>query len=184
MDGSRLEPETTLRTRGLAFVRYGEQAAATRQRLLQFRRFFQAEDIDLSVHELFSSTELRRIYATGERSLPGVIRAYAERLRRIRQADGADVLWVLREVFPYLPGWAEQVVLRSGVPMIYDFDDAVFHQYDLHPNPLVRRLLGRKFEPLLRGACLAICGNAYLRGLCCPILFADGDRADGRRYWR
>jgi len=73
-----------------------------------------------------------------------------------------DVIWLQKELFPYLPGIIERFIFLSGKPVVYDFDDAVFHQYDTHRNPLVRQILGRKLEPLLRGASLAICGNAYL----------------------
>lgn len=163
MDGSRLPVGTIGRARGLAFVKYGDQAASTRQRLLQFDPYFRAEGIDMSVLTLLSNTDLRQLYATGKRSKMGVARAYADRLHRIRRSGEAEVLWVYCELFPYLPGWVERAARLSGAPVIYDFDDAIFHQYDTHPNPLVRRLLGRKLEPLLRGAHLAVCGNAYLR---------------------
>jgi glycosyltransferase involved in cell wall biosynthesis len=74
-----------------------------------------------------------------------------------------DVVWIHKELFPYTPGWFEAMIGQAGVPIVYDFDDAIFHNYDLNRRGLVRRLLGRRFEPLLRRAAAASCGNAYLR---------------------
>jgi glycosyltransferase involved in cell wall biosynthesis len=71
-------------------------------------------------------------------------------------------VWVYAELFPYLPGSWEKLAFRSGRPVVYDCDDAFFHIYDAHPRPWIRRMLGRKLEPLLRGAAAASCGNAYL----------------------
>ena len=43
-----------------------------------------------------------------------------------------------------------------------DYDDAVFHRYDSHAWPLVRRLLGKKIEGVMRRAELVTVGNDYL----------------------
>jgi hypothetical protein len=90
------------------------------------------------------------------------LRAYLDRFRGLLGRTDADIVWVYAELFPYLPGGLERLAFRSGKPVVYDFDDAFFHTYDSHPNALVRGLLGRKLEPLLRGAAAACCGNAYL----------------------
>ncbi|MEX0902638.1 MAG: glycosyltransferase family 4 protein [Pseudohongiellaceae bacterium] len=52
--------------------------------------------------------------------------------------------------------------MPSGVPYIVDYDDAVFHNYDLSDNTLVRRLLGQKIDRVMAGAATVICGNGYL----------------------
>ena len=54
------------------------------------------------------------------------------------------------------------MVFAARRPVICDFDDAIFHRYDVHSSYLVRTILGEKLAPLLRGAALCICGNAYL----------------------
>lgn len=147
---------------GPAYVKYGDQAASTRQRLLQFVPYFRAEGIDVSIRTLFPNSALQRFNATGERSSVQVMRAYADRMREIGRSGKSQFIWVSRELFPYLPGWTDCALLPNGVPVIYDYDDAIFHQYDSHPNPLIRNLLGRRLEPLLQRANLAVCGNAYL----------------------
>ncbi len=146
-----------------AFAKYGDQAASTRQRLIQFAPFLAECGLDLSVEPLLPNSALQRLYRTRRRSPLGLARAYSSRLRSVVQIDPDNALWIYCELFPYMPGWAERISFRSGAPVIYDFDDAIFHQYDAHPNPLIRRALGRKLEALLKGSDLAICGNAYLQ---------------------
>jgi glycosyltransferase involved in cell wall biosynthesis len=71
------------------------------------------------------------------------------------------LLWVEREILPNLPAWCEQTLVALGIRYIVDFDDAVFHRYDLSRNPL-KRLLANKIDQVMRGASIVICGNEYL----------------------
>ena len=48
--------------------------------------------------------------------------------------------------FPYLPGLAETLLLPRNVPVILDFDDAIFHQYDSHRLAPARALLRHKLQ--------------------------------------
>jgi glycosyltransferase involved in cell wall biosynthesis len=48
------------------------------------------------------------------------------------------------------------------VPYVVDYDDALFHRYDCHTNPWVRRLLGQKIDSVMRHAATVIAGNNYL----------------------
>ena len=45
---------------------------------------------------------------------------------------------------------------------VLDYDDALFHNYDLHSSRVVRAMLGRRIDTLMRGARLVIAGNDYL----------------------
>jgi glycosyltransferase involved in cell wall biosynthesis len=148
--------------RGVAYVKYGPLAASTRARFLQYGDHLREAGIEIETAPLLDDAYLRALFGGRGRSWAAVSAAYLARGRHIRRVPRA-FSWVHCEFFPYLPGLAERAILAGGAPVIYDSDDAIFHQYDRHPNPLVRAMLGRKLEPLLRGARLAICGNAYLR---------------------
>lgn len=50
----------------------------------------------------------------------------------------------------------------TGARIVVDYDDAVFHIYDRHRNPLVRALLGAKIDRIMKAADLVIAGNSYL----------------------
>ncbi|MFL6845433.1 MAG: glycosyltransferase family 4 protein [Allosphingosinicella sp.] len=145
-----------------AFAKYGPMAASTRQRLLQYVPHLAAAGIEVDFHPLLPDDYVRGM-ATGERyPKRKTAAAYLKRLREIAFGTGADAIWIYAELFPYLPGLVERLALRSGKPIVFDYDDAIFHMYDSSGNPLVRALLGRKLQPLLRRASLCCCGNRYL----------------------
>lgn len=149
--------------RVVAFTKYGAQAASTRQRLLQYLPALREAGIDVEWHPLLGDDYVRGLTRGAKPSRLAIARCYAERMRQIVGARGADVLWIYAELFPYLPAAFERLAFAGRVPVVYDFDDAFFHQYDAASRPLVRRLLAGKLEPLLRGAVVCACGNAYLR---------------------
>lgn len=85
-----------------------------------------------------------------------------DRARLLRACRSADLLWIEYEALPYMPFWLEDALMPSGVPYVVDYDDAVFHNYDLSRHWLVRKLLGRKIDRVMAGATAVICGNSYL----------------------
>src|SRR5690606_37736752 len=64
--------------------------------------------------------------------------------------------------FPRLPWLVEKWAFPDKVPIVTDYDDAVFHLYDLHPNPLVRGLLGEKIDQVMAHSRMVFVGNEYL----------------------
>jgi glycosyltransferase involved in cell wall biosynthesis len=146
-----------------AFTKYGPMAASTRQRLLQYAPALEAAGIELDFRPLLDDGYVASL-ATGKRyDRRRIAAAYLHRLRDIAFEPLGDVVFVYAELLPWLPSALERLLLRRGRPIIYDIDDAFFHTYNRHRSALVRSVLGRKFEPLLRSAAACICGNAYLR---------------------
>ncbi|MCZ6617343.1 MAG: glycosyltransferase family 4 protein, partial [Gammaproteobacteria bacterium] len=78
------------------------------------------------------------------------------------QGGNWDLLWVEKELLPWIPGWLETFLLPEGTALVLDYDDAIFHRYDQHPRPWVRSLFGSKIARLMRGASLVIVGCPYL----------------------
>jgi hypothetical protein len=145
-----------------AFTKYGPMAASTRQRLLQYIPHLERAGIRIDCHALLADDYVQSIATGGGFSKAEIARSYLRRMRTLMGGASADLIWVYAELFPYLPASFERLAFRSGRPVIYDFDDAFFHQYDDHPQPLLRRALAGKLEPLVRGAKACACGNAYL----------------------
>jgi glycosyltransferase involved in cell wall biosynthesis len=149
--------------RVVAFTKYGAQAASTRQRLLQYLPALRDAGIHVDWYPLLGDDYVRGLTQGTKPSKLSIARHYADRMGQIAAARGADALWIYAELFPYLPAAFERLAFAGRVPVVYDFDDAFFHQYDQAPRPLVRRMLSGKLEPLLRGAAICACGNAYLQ---------------------
>ena len=149
--------------RGLVFAKYGDLAASTRQRFVQAMPYLAAEGITLDIAPLFDNAYLSLLFNQGKRHKLNILIAYLRRAKALLRCRDYDFIFVQYELFPYLPGWFEALLRFTKKPVFYDIDDAIFHQYDTHPNPLIRALLGKKLVPLLRRADVAFCGNAYLK---------------------
>ena len=145
----------------LALARYGPLGASSRVRLDQFRQYLALDGITIRRRALLDDDLLRAQYDGLGRSPLMLARAYARRLVDVLGSRDADVVWIEKELAPWLPAWAERALL-AGRRYILDFDDAVFHNYDTHPSAAVRALWGRKIDRLIHGAELVVAGNPYL----------------------
>lgn len=150
----------------LVLTRYGPLGSSSRLRMLQYLPRLTEAGFAPRVCPLFSDDYLHALYGQGRRPGLLVVPAYLRRLRQLLSVRRFAVLWVEKELFPFLPGTFEGLLGRTGVPYVLDYDDATFHRYDRHRSALVRRLLGRKLAPLIRGARTVTPGNAYLADYC------------------
>ena len=148
--------------RVLALTKYGHNAASTRQRFLQYGPRLEAAGFTLSHAPLFDDSYLEKINRGLRQNFWRITLAYAERLAFLIRHSDADIIWVQYELFPFMPALIERLAFMRGKPVIVDYDDAFFHNYDLHESKLVRKLLGRKMAPLIRGAVSIVAGNQYL----------------------
>lgn len=155
----------------LMLTRYERSGASSRLRMIQYGDAFRSEGIEHSLAPFFDQTYLERLYA-GQSTIGPKVRAYARRVSQMQNAYKADLLWLEKESLPWLPWGIERTLIPSGIPLVIDYDDAVFHQYDLHRSSAVRALLGKKLDRLMSTAVLITAGNQYL---------ADRAKAAGAR---
>jgi glycosyltransferase involved in cell wall biosynthesis len=148
--------------RVLFLSRHDSQVASCRHRVLQFLPYFESAGIECVVSPFFDNGYARRYERSGRKSPLGGLRGLVRRLRMLRSVDSFDLVFAQAEVFPFLPAAAEAWLARGKVPLVLDYDDAVFHKYDRHPSRVVRTLLGPKIARLMRMARLVIAGNDYL----------------------
>jgi glycosyltransferase involved in cell wall biosynthesis len=147
----------------LAFTKYADKAASTRQRLLLYQEYLRERGIGITWQPLLENEYLER-FSRGQTSpRTKIALSYAKRLGQLLRQKNFDILWVQYELFPYLPAAFERLAFLTGKPVLCDYDDAIFHMYDSHKNKAVRWLLARKLETLLRGSSACSCGNKYLR---------------------
>jgi glycosyltransferase involved in cell wall biosynthesis len=145
-------------------------------RSYQYLPYLRELGIIVESQPLFDDRYIRRLYGGRRRLAAPILAGYAKRLWHLLTASRFDLLWIEYELFPWLPAWFERLLSRVGVPYVVDYDDAIFHRYDSHRNPLVRRLLSRKIDQVMRGARLVIAGNDYIA--------AHAQRAGARRVER
>jgi glycosyltransferase involved in cell wall biosynthesis len=148
----------------LLLSRYTRQGASSRVRSYQFLPYLGAHGVQVTASPLLDEGYLDRLYTGRPRDYTAVARAMASRASLLRRAAEFDLLWIEKELFPWLPQWGESLLARSGIPYVVDFDDAVFHYYDEHRTGFVRRVLGRKIDAVMRGAAVVVAGNEYIAG--------------------
>lgn len=145
----------------LVLTRYGRLGASSRLRFLQYLPWLEAAGMQCTVQSFIDDEMLLTKYQCG-RYRPGqLLHAYGARVLQLFRRRHFDLLWIEKEVLPWMPAWLERWLLR-GVPYVLDYDDAIFHNYDLHRNPLIRALWGGRVDRLMAGARLVVAGNEYL----------------------
>lgn len=151
-----------MKSKILLLTRYDNLGASSRHRSLQYLPFLKENNIDVSVTPLLNDVYLESLYSGNRKPIFTVALCYIRRIYILLRCKKYDLLWIEKELFPWLPSWAEQMLSFFKIPYIVDYDDAIFHQYDLHKRKVVRYILGRKIKTIMNGAVLVIAGNEYI----------------------
>lgn len=146
----------------LALTRYQRQGASSRMRICQYAAPLRERGLDVTIMPLMGENYLARLNAREPTRWREVAIDYLKRVNILFSAKRFDLLWIEKELFPWLPAWAEAILAGFGHRYVVDYDDAVFHNYDRNRHYLVRKLLGSKLDRVMRGASAVVCGNSYL----------------------
>lgn len=146
----------------LLLSRYGPLGASSRIRSYQYLPYLKSQGIDVTVAPLLNDEYVKRLYSGKAKPLVSILRSYARRLGNILNSRSYDIVWIEKELFPWLPSVVELIMSKAGIPYIVDYDDAIFHRYDLNQNGFVRALLGRKVGRIMQRAEFVMAGNRYL----------------------
>ncbi|WPZ31535.1 glycosyltransferase family 4 protein (plasmid) [Sulfitobacter sp. OXR-159] len=145
----------------LLLSRYTRMGASSRLRTMQYLPALEREGFNVQVAPFFDDTYLHALYS-GQRKHTSAATYLFKRIRQLRMHPTPDMLWIEKEALPWIPWLFERVVLPRGVPVVSDYDDAVFHRYDKHRIRAVRTILGRKIENVMSASALVMAGNSYL----------------------
>lgn len=148
--------------RVLVLPSYSRQGASSRLRMYQFEEALRSRGICCDFEPLLSDHYLTARYTNPLKAKLGALRAIVSRIRVVFGSGGYDVVWLQREAIPWLPAFLELWLKMRSIPFIVDYDDAVFHQYDKHRSALVRVLLGKKIDRIMKRATAVVVGNNYL----------------------
>jgi glycosyltransferase involved in cell wall biosynthesis len=150
-------------------TKYGDLAASTRQRFEQYHPYLTESGFELVSRPLLDNVYLQQLYAGGRPSRRHIAARYLDRLRWLLSSPDVDLIWLHCELFPFLPNIIERFARVPRKPIVFDFDDAIFHNYDKHPKREIRKFLGTKLRTTIGGAKMAFCGNAYLANYARPL---------------
>lgn len=145
----------------LLLGRYGRLGASSRLRSYQYLPYLESQGIEITVAPLLGDDYVTGLYQ-GRIPLASVIKSYWTRWQWLRRVAEFDAVWVEKEILPWIPAWLELGQFPRDIPLVVDYDDAVFHRYDQHQWAIVRTVLGRKIDAVMRRANLVVAGNDYL----------------------
>jgi len=156
------------RPRLLALAAYPERSAATRFRLSGVLPYLRARGWDVRFEPFVDDAFLRSFYTQGNRLRKASYLATRslQRLGSTLRASGFDAVFIQREAAFVGPAYTELILhALKGLPIIFDFDDAIWH-FDLarSTHPLAARLLKdptKCWYTMRRAACV-IAGSNYL----------------------
>lgn len=145
----------------LILSRYSELGASSRVRFSQYLPYFESQGIEITVKPFLSDSYVSSLYE--DRSLHyEVFKGYFNRFITLFSIRSYDLVVIEKEIFPFMPAIIEYLFNILGVKYIVDYDDALFHNYDLHPTRWVRMLLGKKIDSVMRYASVVTAGNSYI----------------------
>jgi glycosyltransferase involved in cell wall biosynthesis len=142
------------------------EGPSTRFRIHQFLPYLRAHGVEAELRPLFGSDEAQAIYGSGGVLRKGALtlRAALRRCRDVLDAGAFDLVYILREAFPFGPPWFERALARRAGRMVFDFDDAIYTPATNYDNPLDRLRDWSKPAELVRRADIVVPGSEVLAG--------------------
>jgi len=145
----------------LVLSRYSRMGASSRLRTLQYLPYLRERGLDIQVEPFFDDQYVQGVYSKKSPRF-SAFSYFLQRLKILARQQKPDVIWLEKEALPWVPWPVERLFLPRGVPIVTDIDDAIFHRYDCHRNPVVRTVLGRKIGQVMGHSRCVTAGNAYL----------------------
>jgi len=145
----------------LYFTKYTRKGASSRLRCFQFFPFLESQGHQVTVKPLFDDVYVENLYH-GKKDIVGSIIGYLNRFLLLFTVFRYDEVVIEKELFPYLPAVFERLFALVGIHYVVDYDDAIFHNYDRHPNPMIRLLFKSKIDVVMKKSGMVIAGNSYL----------------------
>lgn len=143
----------------LFFPKYNQKGPSSRYRIYQYIPYF--EGFNIKVYSFFDN---QYDVSISFKSLSGFFylsKCYVKRLYNLLKIKKNDIVFVQYEFFPFMP-FNSLFFRLKGIKYIVDFDDATFHDYDQHKNPIIRFLLRKKISNVIKNAKYVITGSPYL----------------------
>lgn len=124
----------------LFIVPHPVEGPSTRFRIQQYLPALDAAGIDYLVRPFLSSRLAPVAYRQGSTAAKLAVTAWGtlQRTLDVVRACRCDLVYVLREAFPIGPPAFERMFEAASGRIAFDFDDAIYHRYLNHDNPLDR----------------------------------------------
>ena len=144
------------------FTRHEWRGASSRYRSLQFFDHLRSDGFEIEHVPFFSDAYLEQ-RAQGRKPVAEVVQSYLKRIgATIGKPGSADAIVVEKEMFPFLPALTDRWVKRRNIPVIYDFDDAIWHAYERRQFGPFGPVFRNKIAHIVARADHVVAGSRYL----------------------
>jgi glycosyltransferase involved in cell wall biosynthesis len=136
-----------------------------RYRLEQWEPLLREHGVDITFASFEDEDLHALLYKPGMmgKKLQLVTRGLGRRLSLVRKVKDYDLVYILREAALLGPPVFERLIAQSGVPVVFDFDDAIFVSYRSPSNGYLSYLkFASKTKTICRIASHVMVGNPYL----------------------
>jgi glycosyltransferase involved in cell wall biosynthesis len=112
----------------LALSPIPEEGAGCRFRVSQYIPFLRESGFDVTVSPFYSRDYFGFVYRPGNyfRKASGFASLTLRRINELFSMRDYDLVFLYREAIPIGPPIVERQIARLGIPIVYDFDDAIF----------------------------------------------------------
>ncbi len=142
-----------------------DRSPSQRYRFEQFTEYWAQHGFTYEYAWLIGAEDDRIFYSPGRIAAKAAIffKSWWRRAQQVKKAKDFDLIFIQREAFMTGSTRFERKLAQSGVPVIYDFDDAVWHMDVSDANKKLSWLKDpAKTSKIIALADLVIAGNDYL----------------------
>lgn len=136
-----------------------------RFRIEQWARYLDKEGVQFTFVPFEDDSLHRILYQRGQLGGKALLmgKAFARRLALLPRVTQFDLVYLFREAALLGPSIVERLFVRSGVPMVFDFDDAIWVRYTSPANGWLSHLkCSGKTATFCRISQHVLAGNPYL----------------------
>lgn len=148
--------------KALYLTKYTRKGASSRLRSFQYFPLLSVDGVNITVKPFFDDIYLEKLYQGKKQSSLKILKYYVLRLFLLFSVGRYDIVVIEKELFPYFFSWFERLLNFLGVKYIVDYDDAIFHNYDLNKNRVIRFLFRNKIKSVMKNSKCVVAGNSYL----------------------
>ena len=139
---------------------------------LKFEQYLQSwrnDGFDVKVQAFWGESSYRILYENGNflYKIIGAIKGIIKRIFGLYSIKKANLVYLFQEAVPFGPPVFEELIHKSGIPIVYELDDLIFKPYSSSANPFMYRLRSiwgpKKIEKIITISKQVIVSNNYLK---------------------
>ena len=153
------------RIKVLALSPIPEEGAGCRFRISQYLPALRAAGFDVTVSSFYTTDYFRLVYQHGRYAQKAAkfMGLAWRRFRELFQLGQYDLVFLYREAIPLGPPVLERLIAQRGLPIVYDFDDAIFLPAVSEANRAIAFLKNpSRTKTIVRQSTRVVVGNEFL----------------------